>query len=245
MAGSQNIMSTTESLDPEVLQRGFGVKSNFSWSGELPENCPELSQRFLPANYSALFLQGFRPPPPIRSSPVSHFEPFCVYPDFLLTGRSKSPGKTASNSLRIAHHCSDGKIPRLQHCSIFKYRSTERSFVRVGSWQNGFFADFYFLAAGVFFADFVAGFFLHIFVGKKCPEKSSSKIPDKILENLCTNQSPRHSSAEGPGQPLGTVLRHRMPCVDVSTFAAVSHPRVYHSLEVPCPRSSCYACCNR
>ena len=36
----------------------------------------------------------------------------------------------------------------------------------------------------IFFADFVAGFFLLIFVGKRCPEKSSRKIPGKILHNL-------------------------------------------------------------
>ena len=61
--------------------------------------------------------------------------------------------------------------------------------VRVGFWQNGFFADFYFWAIGFFRADFVAGFFL-VFVGKsaqksppgKSPAKSSkiytTKIPD-------------------------------------------------------------------
>ena len=57
-----------------------------------------------------------------------------------------------------------------------------------------------------FFADLVAGFFSH-FCGKKCPEKSSRKIPGKILQNLY-NKNPRHISAEGPGQKfLGRTSR--------------------------------------
>ena len=43
-----------------------------------------------------------------------------------------------------------------------------------------------------FFADFVAGFFLLTFVGKKCPEKSSRKIPGKMLENLYNKNPPTH-----------------------------------------------------
>ena len=64
--------------------------------------------------------------------------------------------------------------------------------VRVGFWQNVFFADFIFKPA-----DFVAGLFLLIFVGKV----PSRKIPGKILQNL-DNKNPRHISAEGPGQPM-------------------------------------------
>ena len=56
-------------------------------------------------------------------------------------------------------------------------------FFRAGLWQNGFFADFIF-GQPDFFADFVAGFFLLIFCEKKCPEKSSKKIPSKILQQL-------------------------------------------------------------
>ena len=52
-----------------------------------------------------------------------------------------------------------------------------------------------------FFADFLVGFFLLIFVGKKCPEKSSKKIPGKILQNLY-NKNPRHISAEGAGPKI-------------------------------------------
>ena len=56
-----------------------------------------------------------------------------------------------------------------------------------------------------FFMDFVARFVLLIFVGKKCPEKSSRKIPGKILQNLY-DKNPRHISAEGPGQDVTCVL---------------------------------------
>ena len=67
--------------------------------------------------------------------------------------------------------------------------------IRVGLWQNGFFADFTFEPPD-FLADFVAGLgiFSHFCV-KKCPEKASRKI----LQNLC-NKNLRHISAEGLGQ---------------------------------------------
>ena len=66
-------------------------------------------------------------------------------------------------------------------------------FLRVGFWQNGFFADFYFWAAG-FFRGFCRRIFLLILVGKraqknppgKSPAKSSkiytTKIPDTFLQ---------------------------------------------------------------
>ena len=69
---------------------------------------------------------------------------------------------------------------------------------RVGFWQNGFFVDFYFCAAG-FFRGFCRRIFSPHFCGKKCPEKSSRKIPGKILQNLY-NKNPRQLSAEGLGQ---------------------------------------------
>ena len=71
-------------------------------------------------------------------------------------------------------------------------------YFRVGFWQNGFFADFYFWAAG-FFRGFSRRIFSPHFCGKKCPEKSSKKIPGKILQKS-HNKNPRHVSAEGPGQ---------------------------------------------
>ena len=52
-------------------------------------------------------------------------------------------------------------------------------YFRAGFWQNGFFADFYFWAAG-FFRGFYRRIFSPLFCGKKCPEKSSRKIPSKI-----------------------------------------------------------------
>ena len=93
----------------------------------------------------------------------------------------------ASQTVRI--------VPPLHGSAVICHQA---SLIRVGSWQNGFFADFYFWAAD-FFADFVAGFFLLIFMRKKCPEKSSRKIPSKILPNL-HNKNSRDISAEGPGQ---------------------------------------------
>ena len=42
------------------------------------------------------------------------------------------------------------------------------------------------------------GFSPH-FCGKKCPEKSSRKMPDEILQ-IFYNKNPRQSSAGGPGQ---------------------------------------------
>ena len=70
---------------------------------------------------------------------------------------------------------------------------TLKSLFRVGFWQNGFFADFYFWAAG-FCRGFCRRIFSPHFCGKKCPEKSSRKIPDKILQILY-NKNPRQFSA--------------------------------------------------
>ena len=88
--------------------------------------------------------------------------------------------------------------------------------------QNGF-CDFFDLLGSVFgrtdlsrififgppdfFADFVAGFFLLIFVGKKCPEKSSRKIPAKILQNLYNKNPPTHFCRLG-GATLYQVPAH-------------------------------------
>ena len=70
-----------------------------------------------------------------------------------------------------------------------------------GFWQNGFFADFYFWAVGFSHGFCRRIFSPHFFCVKKCPEKSSRKIPGKIRQNL-HNKNPRHISAEGPGQKL-------------------------------------------
>ena len=64
-------------------------------------------------------------------------------------------------------------------------------FLRAGFRQNGFFADFYFRAAG-FFRGFSRRIFSPNFCGKKCPEESSRKIPGKILQNLHNKNPPTH-----------------------------------------------------
>ena len=63
--------------------------------------------------------------------------------------------------------------------------------IRVGFWQNGFFADFYFWAAG-FFRGFSRRIFFSSVLWEKCPEKSSRKIPEKILQNLYNKNPPTH-----------------------------------------------------
>ena len=64
--------------------------------------------------------------------------------------------------------------------------------IRVGFWQNGFFADFYFWAAG-FLRGFSRRTFSPHFCGKKCPEKSSSpeKSPRKSF-NIYNKNPPTH-----------------------------------------------------
>ena len=64
-------------------------------------------------------------------------------------------------------------------------------YFRVGFWQNGFFADVYFWAAG-FFGGFCRRIFSPHFCEKKCPEKSSRKIPGKILQKFIQQKSPTH-----------------------------------------------------
>ena len=88
------------------------------------------------------------------------------------------------------------------------------SIFRVGFWQNGVFADFYFWATG-FFADFLAGFFLLIFVGKgaqknppgKSPAKSSkiytAKIPDTFLQRVEKERRHTFVRRQSPGGLLG------------------------------------------
>ena len=68
----------------------------------------------------------------------------------------------------------------LQRSQCFLYPPTN---VRVGFWQNGFFADLYFSGAGVF-RGFSRRIFSPHFCGNKCPERSSRKIPGKILQKL-------------------------------------------------------------
>ena len=71
---------------------------------------------------------------------------------------------------------------------------------RVGSWQNGFFADFNFRAAG-FFRGFCRRIFSPHFCGEKVPRKILQENPRQILQNLY-NKNPRQNSAEGSGQEI-------------------------------------------
>ena len=67
-------------------------------------------------------------------------------------------------------------------------------------WHNGLFSRiFIFGPPDFFFFGFSRRSFSPHFCGKKWPEKSSRKIPGKILQNLY-NKNPRHISAERPGQ---------------------------------------------
>ena len=97
--GSGGPAAGNESLDPEILQSGFGV--NFlSWSCEIRG---EFVSEFLMANFSRKFFglvfPVFRPPPPpekqihAQKSPafLSRFtfsNPKCFHGDFLLTGET-------------------------------------------------------------------------------------------------------------------------------------------------------------
>ena len=95
-----------------------------------------------------------------------------------------------------------------------------RPFARVRFWQNGFFADFYFWAAG-FFRGFSRRIFSPHFCGKKCPEKSSSKIPAKILQNLYNKNPPTHFCRMAGA----TFARYRITQTsDRPHFAHVLHP---------------------
>ena len=64
-------------------------------------------------------------------------------------------------------------------------------------WQNGFFAGFLFLSRRIFFRGFCCRILSPHFCGKKSPEESSRKVPDKILQ-IIYNKNPRQFSAEGP-----------------------------------------------
>ena len=75
------------------------------------------------------------------------------------------------------------------------------------------FCGFLFLGRRIFSRIFSPDFFSS-FCWKKCPEKSSRKIPGKILQNLY-NKNPRHISAEGPAQ----TIRYR------SDSSLIQHPQ--------------------
>ena len=64
-------------------------------------------------------------------------------------------------------------------------------FVRAGFRQNGFFADFYFWAAG-FFRGFSRRIFSPHFWGEKVPRKILQENPRKILQNVYNKNPPAH-----------------------------------------------------
>ena len=70
------------------------------------------------------------------------------------------------------------------------------------------FREFLFLGRRIFFAGFCRRMFSSFLRGnqKIPPEKSSKRIPDKILPNLY-NKNPRHRSAEGPDQQVSPDMR--------------------------------------
>ena len=76
--------------------------------------------------------------------------------------------------------------------------ATNPIFVRVGFWQNRFFADFYFWAA-VFFRGFSRRIFSPHFVGKMPNKNPPGKSPGKFSE-IYTTKILRRSSAERLGQ---------------------------------------------
>ena len=72
-----------------------------------------------------------------------------------------------------------------------KFRGTINKLLGSGFGRTDF-PRFFVFGPPDFFADLLAGFFLLIFVGKKWPEKSSRKIPGKILQNLYNKNPPTH-----------------------------------------------------
>ena len=97
-----------------------------------------------------------------------------------------------------------GKIPGAPKIGapISGPRIADKTFLRisrVGFWQNGFFADFYFLGRG-FFRGFSRRIFSPHFCGEKSAQKNlPGKSPAKSSKKL-HSKNPRHISAEGPGQ---------------------------------------------
>ena len=76
--------------------------------------------------------------------------------------------------------------------------SPKRNFIRVGFWQNGFFADFYFWAAG-FFRGFSRRIFSPHFCGKSAQKNPPGKSPRKSSK-IYTTKILRHTSADWLGQ---------------------------------------------
>ena len=70
------------------------------------------------------------------------------------------------------------------------WRLPHKGDIAVGFWQNGFFADFYFWAAGFFRRFSLFGFFLLIFVGKvprKIHSENPRENPPKFIQQKSSN----------------------------------------------------------
>ena len=74
------------------------------------------------------------------------------------------------------------------------------------------------------------------FCGKKCPEKSSKKIPDKILQILY-NKNPQQFSAEGPGQFFWGLRIFPRNVFELSFFGPKKIPQnsrqISHEISLP------------
>ena len=69
---------------------------------------------------------------------------------------------------------------------VLRIRNSGPKTIRVGFWQNGFFADFHFLGRRIFSADFLAGFFFSSFLWEKVPrtilQENPRKNPPKFVQ---------------------------------------------------------------
>ena len=97
---------------------------------------------------------------------------------------------------------------------IFEKQFSRRSFrnnfvseVRAGFWQNRFFADIYFWAAGFIIADFVTGFFSSFLWGK-VPRKILQENPRQTPPKFIQQKSPTHF-CRGAGPTEGTAKSSR------------------------------------
>ena len=97
------------------------------------------------------------------------------------------------------HQNNSGVAPANQTKERAKTKSSWISpFFAVGFWQNGFFADFYFWAAG-FFRGFSRRIFSPHFCGKSAQKNSLGKSPGKSSK-IYTTKILQHISADCPGQ---------------------------------------------
>ena len=114
----------------------------------------------------------------------------------------------------------------LRFSLLFWAFSFSKDFIRVGFWQNGFFADFYFWAAG-FFRGFSRRIFSPHFCGKSAQKNPPGKSPRKS-SRIYTTKILRHTSADWLRQILGVLWREN-PCFFV--FSGFPFFSKKHGLE--------------